>query len=46
MVGITSIILYDTSLLELKDKNDALLNLKHDDEFVRNCCERILKNEL
>jgi hypothetical protein len=29
--------------IEIKDKNDALLNLKHDDEFVRTCCEKILK---
>jgi hypothetical protein len=40
---ITSIILVDGSLVELKDKNDALLNIKHDEEIVRECCERILR---
>jgi predicted fused transcriptional regulator/phosphomethylpyrimidine kinase len=30
-------------LVELKDKNTALLNIKHDEEIVRKCCEKILK---
>jgi alpha-D-ribose 1-methylphosphonate 5-triphosphate synthase subunit PhnL len=41
----TSIILEEGILLELKDKNAALLNIKHDDEIVRKCCERILKKK-
>jgi hypothetical protein len=37
---------YGIEIVELKDKNEALLNIKHDCEYVRKCCERILKNEL
>jgi hypothetical protein len=43
--NITSIILDDGSLVELKDKNAALLNIKHDEEIVRECCKKILKGE-
>jgi hypothetical protein len=44
--NICSILLEDGTLLELKNKNDALLNLKSDEEFVRAGCEDILKNGL
>jgi ABC-type polysaccharide/polyol phosphate transport system ATPase subunit len=29
----------------IKTKNDALLNIKHDNYYVRKCCEKILKGE-
>jgi hypothetical protein len=32
-------------LVSIKTKNDALLNMKHDEEYIRVHCERILKNE-
>jgi hypothetical protein len=30
----------------IKDKNEALLNMKHDDEWVRGCCEKIMRGEI
>lgn len=30
----------------IKNKNDALLHLKHDDYYIRQCCKFILKGEM
>jgi hypothetical protein len=43
--GDSSIILPGGILIYIKNKNDALLNLKHKDEYVRKYCEKILKGE-
>jgi hypothetical protein len=32
-------------ILRIHSKNDALLNMKHDSEYVREVCERILRNK-
>jgi hypothetical protein len=33
----------DETVLEINNKNDALLNIKHNEKFVRDYCEKILK---
>jgi hypothetical protein len=32
--------------LSITSKNDALLNIKHEEEFIRWYCGKVLKNEL
>jgi hypothetical protein len=32
--------------LNINSKNDALLNIKYDNEFIRWYCKRILKNDI
>jgi hypothetical protein len=43
--GIYNIILNE-KIVNIKDKNDALLNIKYDHRFVRACCRGILKDKL
>lgn len=38
-------ILYNDGILKLNNKNDALLNTRHDDEYVRKICNDIIKEK-
>jgi hypothetical protein len=45
-VDVYNIIYRGTDIMKIKDKNDALLNLKHDHWFIRQCCEKIVRGLL